>query len=251
MTGALVLVPNTLDLGAAETPIEDVLAAGTIRRAARLRFWAAEDARSARAFLKRVAAVEPLVCPLQDMRIAELPRPRKGSGQPVAAAAWATLLQPTFAGDDVGLVSEAGLPAIADPGAALVLAAHEAGVPVLPLVGASSLLLAMAASGLNGQSFAFVGYLPQDAAARLAKIDMLQALSVQRRQTQLVIETPYRNSVVFNALVARLAPNTWLAVACGLTLPGGWSVTRRVAAWRLQPPTWPERYPAVFGLMAS
>ncbi len=101
--------------------------------------------------------------PLQAIQITELPRPRKGSGEPVPAQTWQALLAPALAGHDVGLISEAGLPAVADPGAALVAAAHALGVPVVPLAGASSLLLALAASGLNGQSFAFVGYLPVDA----------------------------------------------------------------------------------------
>jgi 16S rRNA (cytidine1402-2'-O)-methyltransferase len=244
-------MPNTLDLGTAEVPLQDLLPLGVIRRAAALQHWAAEDARSARAFLKRVAAIEPLVVPLQAMAIAELPRPRKGSREPVPAAEWQALLAPALAGHDLGLISEAGLPAVADPGAALVAAAHAAGVPVLPLAGASSLLLALAASGLNGQSFAFVGYLPQEAPARAGRIKELEALSRRLAQTQLMIETPYRNAAVLGALLDALAPATRLSVSCGLTLPGGWTRTHSVAHWRKAGVQMPDRMPAVFALLAG
>jgi 16S rRNA (cytidine1402-2'-O)-methyltransferase len=251
MTGTLLLVPAPLDLGTEETPLEDVLPRGVIRRAAALTHWVAEDARSARAFLKRVHAIAPLALPLQALQITELPRARKGSREAVPAASWHALLQPALDGKDLGLVSEAGLPAVADPGAALVSAAHAAGVPVLPLAGASSLLLALAASGLDGQSFAFVGYLPQEAAARAARIRELEALSRKFGQTQLMIETPYRNAALLDALLSSLAPATRLSVSCGLTLPGGWTRTDGVARWRARPVQMPDRWPAVFGLLAA
>jgi 16S rRNA (cytidine1402-2'-O)-methyltransferase len=250
MTGRLLLVPNTLDLGAAEVELQDVLPLGVIRQAAALAHWAAEDARSARAFLKRVAAVVPLAQSLQETSIRELPRPRKGSREPVPAVEWQALLEPALAGHDLGLISEAGLPAVADPGAALVEAAHGAGVPVLPLAGASSLLLALAASGLNGQSFAFVGYLPQDAAARTARLRELEAASRRLQQTQLLIETPYRNAALLAALLASLAPETRLSVSCGLTLAEGWTRSDRVAGWRKAQVTMPDRLPAVFSFLA-
>jgi len=249
--GTLLLVPAPLDLGADATPLEEVLPRGVIRRAATLAHWVAEDARSARALLKRVHAIEPLALPLQAIQIVELPRPRKGSREAVPAAEWHALLQPALAGHDLGLVSEAGLPAVADPGAALVAAAHAAGVPVLPLPGASSLLLALAASGLDGQSFAFVGYLPQEAVARTARIRELEAVSRRLGQTQLAIETPYRNAALLEALLASLAPATRLSVSCGLTLPGGWTRSDAVAAWRQKPTQMPERWPAVYGWLAS
>ncbi len=250
-SGRLVLVPNTLDLGAEAQPLEDVLPAAVLRHAAAITHWAVEDARSARAFLKRVHERVPLAQPLQMQDIRELPRPRKGSGEAVPQADWQALLAPTATGADVGLLSEAGLPAVADPGAALVAAAHAIGVPVLPLAGPSSLLLALAASGLNGQSFAFVGYLPQDAAARVARIRELEALSRRLGQTQLLIETPYRNAALLASLLATLAPGTKLAVSCGLTLPGGWTRSAPVANWREQPAAMPDRVPAVFALLAA
>jgi 16S rRNA (cytidine1402-2'-O)-methyltransferase len=247
--GTLLLVPNTLDLGAVEVELDEVLPLGVLRRAAALAHWVAEDARSARAFLKRVDAVVPLARPLQTIDIHELPRPRKGSREPVPATEWRALLAPALAGHDIGLISEAGLPAVADPGAALVQAAHGAGVPVRPLAGPSSLLLALAASGLEGQNFAFVGYLPQDAAARMRRLHELEALSKRLGQTQIVIETPYRNPVLLDALIAALAPPTRLAVSCGLTLPGGWSRSDTVAGWRAKPLRMPERVPAVFSFL--
>ena len=250
-TGTLLLVPNTLDLGAAEVDLREVLPQAVIERAASLQHWVAEDARSTRAFLKRVAAIQPLAAPLQSLDIRELPRPRKGSREAVPTQEWHALLQPALQGHDLGLISEAGLPAVADPGALLVAAAHEAGVRVLPLAGASSLLLALAASGLNGQSFAFVGYLPQDGPARMARIKELEALSRRASQTQLVIETPYRNAALLAALLEGLVPTTVLSVSCGLTLPEGWTRSARVAAWRKQPVQMPDRMPAVFALLAS
>lgn len=249
--GGLILVPNTLDLGAAAVDLREVLADGVIRRAAALQYWVAEDARSARAFLNRVALIHPLALPLQQIAIAELPRPRKGSREPIAPAQWAALLRPALEGHDLGLISEAGLPAVADPGSALVQAAHAAGIAVQPLAGASALLLALAASGFNGQSFAFVGYLPQDAAARAARLRELEQLSRRAGQTQLFIETPYRNTALLEAMLASLAPETRVSVSCGLTLEGGWSRSDRVAGWRRAPGTMPERWPAVFSLLAD
>lgn len=249
--GMLVLVPNTLDLGASEVELQAVLPLDVIHRAAALQHWVAEDARSTRAFLKRVAAVQPLAVPLQALDIRELPRPRKGSREAVPAQEWQSLLAPALQGLDVGLISEAGLPAVADPGSLLVAAAHAAGVPVLPLPGASSLLLALAASGLNGQSFAFVGYLPQEAGPRLARIKELEALSRRAAQTQLLIETPYRNAAMLAALLDGLAPTTTLSVSCGLTLPEGWTRSAPVSAWRRQAQPMPDRLPAVFALLAG
>lgn len=250
--GPLVLVPNTLDLGTDAVDIQSVLPLGVLQRAAQIRHWAAEDARSTRAFLKRVDAVQPLAAPLQSLDIRELPRPRKGSREPVPAAEWQALLAPALEGNELGLISEAGLPAVADPGSALVLAAQSAQVPVEVLAGPSSLMLALAGSGLNGQNFAFVGYLPQEAAPRAVRLKELEALSRRLGQTQLFIETPYRNAALLTAAVATLSPTTELTVACGLTLPGGWVRTQRVSLWqRAELPTLPDRWPAVFALQAN
>lgn len=244
--GRLLLVPNTLDLGTeAEVDLHEVLPQAVIVQAAGLSHWVAENAKSTRAFLKRVDRIVPLAQPLQDIDIRELPRPRKGQAD-AAPQDLGPLLAPALAGHDIGLLSEAGLPAIADPGAALVAAAHAQGLVVLPMSGPSSLLLALAASGLNGQSFAFVGYLPVEATERAARIRELDVLSRRQHQTQLAIETPYRNAALLAALLQHLQPSTRLSIACGLTLPGGWCRTLSVRAWRDAVPVLPDRLPAVF-----
>jgi len=132
----------------------------------------------------------------------------------------------------MGLVSEAGMPAIADPGSSVVRAAHDLGLEVLPLTGPMSLVLALAASGLNGQNFAFVGYLPQDSAARSQRIRELESLALKTGQTQLFIETPYRNSALLQALLQTLHGNTRLALSCGLTMDTGWSRSAQVSNWK-------------------
>ncbi|RZT95259.1 SAM-dependent methyltransferase [Rivibacter subsaxonicus] len=255
--GALVLVPNTLDLGAlapgaAEPDLQQVLPLGAIDAAATLTHWVCENAKTTRAFLKRVNAIVPLVQPLQALHIRELPRAPKGGAKLVVTPDLRPLLQPALdQGQDIGLLSEAGLPAVADPGADLVAAAHKAGIEVRPLSGPSSIVLAVAASGLNGQSFAFVGYLPQDEAGRAARIRTLEARSLSERQTQLAIETPYRNEALMAALLAHLRPTTRLSVACGLTLEGGWNRSLSVAEWRQSPPQFAKNLPAVFGWLAA
>ena len=254
MSGKLFLVPTPLDFGVdtgvAPADLQQVLPLAVIQVAARLEHWVAENAKTARAFLKRVNIVVPLAQPLQMLQIVELPRPQKGA-KTAERSSLEALLAPAAQGQDIGLVSEAGLPAVADPGAALVQAAHTLGIEVVPLPGPSALLLALAASGLNGQSFAFVGYLPVDAAERLTRVRELEALSRRLGQTQLMIETPYRNEALLGALLAGLNVNTRLSVSCGLTLPGGWTRTDTVAGWKMRPAQIAKDVPAVFSLLAS
>ena len=255
MTGRLLLMPNALDLGAEEVPLTDVLAGGVIAQASKLLHWVVEDARSARAFLNRVNKVAPLAQPLQQTLIAELPRPAKGGARETPARAgsespWERLLAPALAGHDIGLLSEAGLPGVADPGALLVAAAHALGIPVVALSGPSSITLAVAASGLNGQSFVFHGYLPAESGARRARLRELEATSRKLQQTQVFIETPYRNAAMLETCLEALQPATRLAIACGLTLAEGWAHTRGVAQWRTARTALPDRVPAVFSLLA-
>lgn len=234
--GTLYLVPGPLDFGcAAQAPLDEVLPAGTLRTAARLTHWICENAKTTRAYLKRVDALHPLAAPLQAQSLQELPRAVHKKGDHGGGFDARPLLAPALAGHDIGLVSEAGMPAIADPGSSVVRAAHELGIPVLPLVGPVSLLLALAASGLNGQNFAFVGYLPQDPAERADRIRALEALASRSGQSQLFIETPYRNAAVLQALLATLQPTTRLAVSHGLTLAAGRTRSATVQAWRRQP----------------
>lgn len=249
--GRLVLIPNTLDLGSGhETALDTAVPRGALERAAGLRHWVVENAKSARAFLKRVNTLHPLAVPLQSLSMAELPRPPKGRPGAGDAAELArrlqALLEPARLGHDIGLLSEAGMPAVADPGSELVAAAHDAGLTVEPWPGPSSLMLALAASGLNGQQFAFVGYLPVEPTARDARIRELDALSRRQHQTQIAIETPYRNASLWAALLAQLSPQTRVAVSCGLGLPGGWCTSLRVRDARLRPVTFEQGLPAVF-----
>ena len=250
--GSLYLVPNTLDFGleGALPSLEETLAPGVIRLAARLEYWVVENAKTARSFLKRVNAIAPLARPLQTLSIVELPRPAKGR-QRANPDDLQPLLAPAMSGRDIGLLSEAGLPAVADPGATLVQLAHARQLNVVALPGASSLLLALAASGLNGQGFAFVGYLPVEAPARAARIHELERQSRRDGLTRLMIETPYRNQALLDALVHHLQATTRLSVSCGLTVPGGFTRTRTVADWRMGPAQVPGNVPAVFLLLAA
>ena len=253
--GRLVLVPNTLDFGVDAAPemlapLTDVLPLSVIQCAAGLRHWVAENAKTTRAFLKRVQRIEPLAAPLQDIDIRELPRAPKGAHRPTDPGAWTALLQPALSGSDLGVISEAGLPAVADPGNSLVQAAHAAGLEVICLPGPSALLLALAASGLNGQSFAFAGYVPVDARERIQALQALEERSARWQQTQLLIETPYRNPALLSSLLQALKPTTRLSISVGLTLPTGSSRTQRVADWRAGTPSLPTDIPAVFAFLA-
>ncbi|HET9206002.1 MAG TPA: SAM-dependent methyltransferase [Burkholderiaceae bacterium] len=240
------LVPNALDFGSPDpTGLDAHLPLAVIQRAASLTHWLVENAKTARAFLKRVAAIAPLAAPLQALSMLELPRTSPG------AAELSALLQPVQSGHDIGLLSEAGLAAVADPGAALVAHAHAMGLAVEPLPGASSLMLALAASGLNGQHFAFVGYLPVPDDTRAARIRELDAWSKRSGQTQIAIETPYRNSALFTALLKHLTPSTRLSVSCAIGWPGGWCRTLTVSRWRQTAPTLDDRLPAVYLFQAG
>lgn len=252
--GHLYLVPCPLDHGcASQVPLTDVLPQQTLAVAARLTHWISENARSTRAFLKRVNALVPLARPLQEIEIAELPRAahKHGDHGPTGARFDArALLAPALEGHDIGLASEAGMPAIADPGSSVVRAAHALGLAVRPLVGPVSLLLALAASGLNGQSFAFVGYLPQQPDARQQRIRALEQHARRSGQAQLFIEAPYRNRALLQALLEALQPDTRLAVASGLTLPEAEVRSESVQQWRRRPALANERLPAIFAIGA-
>ena len=250
MKGRLFLVPTPLDHGCAEqTPLDDVLPLGTIKKAAAIACWVSENAKSTRAFLKRVDALVPLAQPIQTQQITELPRDVHKKGDHAGAARFDArpLLAPALQGQDVGLISEAGMPAVADPGSSVVRAAHQLGIEVLPLTGPVSLLLALAASGLNGQNFAFIGYLPQDASARTTQIQQISRAVQQSGQTRIVIETPYRNQVLLEALLSGLDGQLRLCVASGLTLPDADGArSASVAEWRQARWAVTPKAPAVF-----
>ncbi len=263
--GKLYLVPAPLDFGCTEqAPLDAALPRATLEVAARLTHWICENAKSTRAYLNRIKALGPmqngreaLSIPerrIQDLLIHELPHQAHKKGdhagsaghfdaRPLLAAALAA-----GGGHDIGLCSEAGMPAVADPGSAVVRAAHDLGMEVVPLVGPVSLMLALAASGLNGQNFAFVGYLPQEATERVQRIRQLESLALKTGQTQLFIETPYRNEALLAALLQSLESNTRLALASGLTLPDGQVQSRTVKQWKHNPPSPGKDTPVVFAI---
>ena len=212
----------------------DALPAPALRIVQSLRDFAVENAKSARAFL----AAAGMPCAIRELNINPLEHDL------------ASLLKPLQEGRSLGLLSEAGCPAIADPGAALVEAAHHAGFRVVPLVGPSSITLALMASGLEGQRFAFCGYLPREQSDRDQRIRALEKRSRSERETEIFIETPYRNEALFAALMECCTESTRLCVAADLTLPGESITTRSVAQWRRAGATIGRR-PAVFLLLAD
>lgn len=249
--GRLLLVPTPLDFGCTPlSPIDAVLPALTLQMAAQTSHWIVENAKSARAFLKRVDAHCPLHQPVQAQCIEELPREVHKKGDHTGHWDARPMLAAALQGHDVGLLSEAGMPAIADPGRSVVRAAHDMGLQVVPLVGPVSLLLALASSGLNGQQFAFVGYLPQEPAQRLSRIKQLENLALQTGQSQMWIETPYRNAAMFQALLQGLQGQTRLAIASGLTLATASIQSRSVAAWKKSGQTVQAQMPTVFAIGA-
>jgi 16S rRNA (cytidine1402-2'-O)-methyltransferase len=235
VTGCLYLVPNLL--GA--VPPDDVLPARTIALARGLGHFIVENAKPARAFLKSLSPVQPI----QQIAIAEL-------GAAPTPERCAELLAPARAGHDIGLLSDAGCPGVADPGALLVAAAHHFGIAVVPLVGPSAVVLALMASGMNGQGFAFHGYLPVKPDARAEAIRRLESDSQRTGYAQLFIETPYRNPALLAALVATCRPATRLCVAVDLTLATERVDAQPIVDWRGRDFALYARRPAMFVLQA-
>ena len=216
-TGTLYLIPVPLGPVAPEA----CLPPATLEVARRLDCFVVERAKTARAHLKAMG--HPL--PLQRIEMRELNEHTRDSELDA-------LLAPLLAGRDLGLLSEAGCPAVADPGANLVAAAHHAGIAVAPLIGPSAILLTLMASGLGGQRFAFHGYLPAKEPERAQAIRALELAARKQDSTQLFIETPYRAAALLDALAATLAPDTLISVGADLTLPGQTIHTRCAAAWQ-------------------
>jgi 16S rRNA (cytidine1402-2'-O)-methyltransferase len=233
--GRLYLLPAPLSQ---DTPPQAVVPATVLERIRTLDRFVAENAKSARAWLAACGHPKPM----REIAISEL-------NEHTAERDIPALLDPVVAGADAGLLSEAGMPAVADPGAALVAAAHARGVTVVPCVGPSSILLALAASGLEGQRFRFVGYLPVEAAARREAVVDLEERSARERETQVFIETPYRNDALLAELVKSLKAGTRLAVAAELTSAREWIAMDTVAGWRRRAATIGKR-PAIFLLAA-
>ena len=224
--GTLYLIP----VGLGGDDVASLVPPATIETARTLRTFVVENARSARGFLKAIAHPGPL----QELKLLTLDEHTREV---------APLLAPLLAGESCGLMSEAGCPAVADPGAVLVHQAHAAGIHVVPLVGGSSILLALMASGMNGQRFAFHGYLPVERAKRAHAIKALEVRS--GAETQIFIETPYRNGALFSALLEHCRGDTLLCIAADLTSPAGFVSARPIREWKTKPPML-DRRPAVF-----
>ena len=235
-TGTLYLIPCTLG----DTPADRVLPQHVIGIARTLQYYVVEQTKTARQFLSALKHEQAI----QSLHFATLNEHTK-------ASELTELLLPLMAGNDVGLISEAGCPGIADPGAELVNLAHQKNIRVIPLVGPSSILLALMASGLNGQRFAFHGYLPIAETDRNSAITALEAESAQRGQTQLFIETPYRNDKLFAALLAQCRPHTRLCVATDISLAAEQIQTKTITEWKRQPAPHLNKRPSIFLLLAS
>lgn len=232
--GCLYLIPSPLGEG----PVEAVLPAGVLAVLPSLKCFVVEEVRTARRFLSAAG----LKGHIQELEFHTL----NEHTQPQEVEALSGLFD---GGRNVGLISEAGLPAVADPGAALVALCHRHGIKVVPLTGPSSLMLALMASGLNGQSFAFAGYIPAKTDERKAAIRRLEKRSLAENQTQILIETPYRNDSLMADLVSTLDPRTRLCVALNITSEDEFIQTRSAAQWKKQLPVLGKR-PCVFLFLA-
>lgn len=239
--GTLHLIPVPLGELAEADPSQS-LPATLLPVIRELRHFVVENAKSARAFLKTVG----MPVPIAELDIRELPGRGKIGKSGANTTDWDALLAPAQDGAPIGLLSEAGCPAVADPGADLVHRAHSLGYRVIPHIGPSSLLLALMASGLGGQCFAFHGYLPQEASERQKAIKRLENSSKFADQTQIVIETPYRNANLYNSLIEHLQPETRLCIAVSLTTTEESIRTLAVSAWRKAPPPVLDKRPTVF-----
>jgi 16S rRNA (cytidine1402-2'-O)-methyltransferase len=216
--GKLYLIPTTL--GETENPF-DVLPQTIKRSIELLDYYIVENEKTARKFIKSI-------CPEKVQAALHLSALNKHTPD----SEYKKMIQDCVEGKNVGLMSEAGCPGVADPGAVIVKLAHEKGIKVVPLVGPSSILLAMMASGMNGQNFAFNGYIPIDASEKKEAIKNLEKLSISKNQSQIFIETPYRNNKMMEDILSSLHPETYLCVATDITLPSEYIKTMRVVNWK-------------------
>lgn len=228
---ALYLIPVTLG----DTPVDQVLPSYNHDVIMGIRHFIVEEIRTARRFLRQVDRTFPI----DDSEFYEM-------GKHADAQRFATYLKALEEGHPVGVISEAGCPAVADPGADVVAIAQRKGLKVVPLVGPSSMIMAVMGSGLNGQSFAFNGYLPVDASDRAKRLKALEARAWNEQQTQLFIETPYRNKKMFDTLLATLRPQTRMCIAAGITTAQEYIHTHTIQEWKKK--TLPDlsKVPAIF-----
>ena len=231
MPAALYLIPVTLG----ETPVGQVLPSYNREVIMGIRHFIVENIRTARRFLRQTDREFPI----DDSTFFEM-------GKHADERLFSQYLQPLREGKPVGVISEAGCPAVADPGADIVGIAQREGLRVVPLVGPNSMIMAVMSSGLGGQSFAFNGYLPVDSSDRAKKLKMLESRAWTEGQTQLFIETPYRNHKMFQSLLAALRPQTRLCIAAGITTPDEYIRTLRISEWRGKELPDLSKVPAIF-----
>ncbi len=221
MSGKLYLLPTPIS----KSSIDMVMPTGVIQLTRALNYFVVEELRTARRYLSLIKVGKPI----DDLTFFVLNEHTSEQGIE-------TMLAPLLGGNDVGLMSEAGVPAVADPGSLLVIAAHRKGIPVIPMVGPSSILLGLMASGLNGQNFAFVGYLPVKPDERRRRIRQLEQRSRTEGQTQIFIEAPYRNLQLFKDLLQVCSEQTLLTIAVEVTSINEQFITKTVREWKLLPP---------------
>ena len=232
--GTLFLIPVTLG----DDNISQVLPPDVVKIAQNLENFVVESEKSARHFLSTIKTTKPV----RELNLSLLNEHTQDKD--VAA-----LLAPLLAGKDVGLMSDAGCPGVADPGAKLVALAHQKGTRVVPLVGPSSILLALMASGLNGQQFAFLGYLPVDKAQRIAKLKEIEKRALIHKETQIFIETPYRNMHMLEAILSTCHANTRLCISSQVSLPDEMIVTKTINGWKQSALPDLHKKPTVFLLL--
>lgn len=232
--GKLYLIPVTLG----GDNIHQVLPPDVVSLAQKLEYFVVENEKSARLFLGLIKHSKPI----RELQFSTLNEHTDDKTLP-------DLLKPLLAGHDVGLMSEAGCPAVADPGAKLVAIAHQKGIHVAPMVGPSAILMALMASGLNGQSFAFLGYMPVDKAQRAQKLKEIEKRAQTHKETQIFIETPYRNIQMLEAILSTCHANTQLCIACHVSLPNEMIVTKTINGWKQNPLPDLNKKPTVFLLI--
>jgi 16S rRNA (cytidine1402-2'-O)-methyltransferase len=220
--GKLYLIPITLSNPGETTVVPEDVLPHTIKRTIDfVDYYIVENEKTARKFIKSIHPEKKQ----PDLKISVL-------NKHTEIVEHNDFIQPILKGENIGLMSESGCPGVADPGAVIVKLAHEKGIQVVPLVGPSSILLALMASGMNGQSFAFNGYLPIDKNDKKQALKSFERLSQEKNQSQLFIETPYRNNKLMEDLLQILQPNTYLCVACDITLPTEYIKTKTVNQWK-------------------
>lgn len=232
----LYLIPNLLGENVA---VQHVIPSGHVETIKKIRHFAVEHIKDARRLLVRLGLKE-LIDQSEFFEI------NKHSDQAISSK----IIQQALTGHDIGIISDAGCPGIADPGAELVSLAHQNKIQVVPLVGPSSILLALIASGFNGQSFAFTGYLERDKNKRIQAIKELESQSMRLKQTQLFMETPYRNEALFEDLIQHLNGNTQLSIACDISLDTEFIRTQRIADWKKSGKPNLNKRPAIFSILA-